>query len=120
ARAQFPLDLQVSCSKIGFKIMKAQYRLIHLALLLSMCWRGYGANGGSIAGLVQDGTGGAVSDAAVIARNLATGVEQKTATNGAGFYAFPSLASGGYAVRAEHAGFRPHLQGGIDVVSGAA
>jgi hypothetical protein len=78
------------------------------------------ATGGSIAGLVQDASGGTVPGVTVTARNTATGVEQSTVTNLAGFYAFPVVLSGSYEIRVEHSGFRPVLQTGINVVSEAA
>ena len=78
------------------------------------------ATGGAIAGLVQDASGGVMSDVTVVALNLATGVEQKIVTNTAGFYAFPTLPSGGYELRVEHAGFKPYLQTGLDVTTNAA
>ncbi len=81
---------------------------------------GLAATGGSIAGLVQDASAGVMSDVTLVARNLATGVEQKTVTNTAGFYAFPILPSGHYEVRIEHPGFKPYLQSGLDVTSDAA
>lgn len=80
----------------------------------------FAATGGSIAGLVQDASGGVMSDVTVVARNPATGVDRKTVTNTAGFYAFPTLPSGGYELRIEHAGFKPFLQTGLDVTTNAA
>lgn len=78
------------------------------------------ANGGSIAGVVQDASGGAVAQATVSARSAATGIEHTTVTNSTGFYAFPALPGGSYEVRSERAGFRPFLQTGVTVVSEAA
>jgi hypothetical protein len=80
----------------------------------------HAATGGSVAGLVQDAAGGVVSDVKVEARSQATGVVHSTVTNGSGFYALPSLASGLYELRVEHSGFRPFVQPGIDVTSNAA
>lgn len=78
------------------------------------------ATGGSIAGLVQDPSGGAMAGVTVSARNTATAIEQRTVTNSTGFYAFAVLPSGQYELRVDHAGFRPFVQTGLGVVSDAA
>ena len=61
-----------------------------------------------------------MSEVTVVVRHSATRVEQKTVTNTAGFYAFPTLPSGAYELRIEHAGFKPYLQTGLDVTINAA
>lgn len=94
-----------------------------LGLLMAsvlLCSSGLAATGGSILGLVQDASGGVMPDVTVVARNSATGVELKTVTNAAGFYAFPTLPSGRYELRVERAGFKPYLQTGLDVTANAA
>lgn len=94
------------------------WRLITL-LLAAFCPASAGT-GGSIAGSVADPTGATVPDVMVAARNTDTGVPQRVATNGAGFYAFPALPGGHYELRIEHAGFKPYLQTGLEVTSNAA
>ena len=60
----------------------------------------------SIYGALSDSSGGAVTNAAVTAANIKTGVAVKTSSNEAGVYLFPSLQPGEYRVSAELAGFR--------------
>ncbi len=67
-----------------------------------------GGTGGSITGMVADPSGTVMPDVLVAARNTETGVVQKTATNGEGFYAFPTLPAGRYELRIEHSGFQPY------------
>jgi hypothetical protein len=61
---------------------------------------------GSLGGRVSDQSGALVSGASVVARNLATGVEQSAATNHAGLYRFPALMPGAYSITASLKGFR--------------
>ena len=91
-----------------------------LMAFTSAPWHASAATGGSVAGLIRDASGAVVSNVTVIARNRATGVDHKTSSNGAGFYAFPTLTSGEYELRVDHAGFRPFLQTGLAVTSDAA
>ncbi|NDQ57641.1 MAG: TonB-dependent receptor [Acidipila sp.] len=59
----------------------------------------------NLQGVVTDGTGGVVPDAAVSALNIDTGVARETLTNGEGFYRFNLLPRGSYEVRAAKSGF---------------
>jgi hypothetical protein len=61
---------------------------------------------GSLGGRVTDQSGAAVPGAAVVVRNLATGVQQSADTNYAGLYRFPVLVPGSYSVIASLKGFR--------------
>jgi hypothetical protein len=61
---------------------------------------------GALSGLVRDQTGAVVSGAAVVVRNLATGVQQSAGTNSAGLYRFPVLMPGSYSIAASSKGFR--------------
>ena len=61
--------------------------------------------GGTIEGTVTDDSGGAVVNATVTIKNIATGVERTVATNGNGFYVAPNLVPGEYAVRTDLSGF---------------
>ncbi len=61
---------------------------------------------GSLSGRIFDPAGALVQAAPVVARNLATGVEQVATTNRAGLYQFPSLVPGTYSVAASVSGFR--------------
>jgi hypothetical protein len=102
--------------------MRSQTHLSAAILLIFACPGplAVAAGGGSVAGQVQDASGGAIPNAGVRARNTATGVERRTITNSTGFYAFPVLPSGPYEVKVDHTGFRPFLQTDVNVVSDAA
>jgi hypothetical protein len=126
--------MQLICSKLKLKIMHSEYLLsrplpppvraaVAACLLFVFIAAGFpavAATGGSIAGVVQDDSGAVMTDVTLVARNSATGVEQRTVTNAAGFYAFPILLSGRYELRIEQPGFKPYLQTGIEVTSDAA
>jgi len=62
---------------------------------------------GAIAGRVTDRSGAVVPGASVVARNLATGVEQSAETDHSGLYQFPAVMPGTYSVVASNKGFRP-------------
>jgi Carboxypeptidase regulatory-like domain/TonB dependent receptor len=61
---------------------------------------------GAISGRVTDASGAAFSRASITLRSLATGLEQPSATNHAGFYHFSALMPGTYSVTASVQGFR--------------
>ncbi len=61
---------------------------------------------GAIAGRVTDQSGAITPGAAVLLRNLATGVQQTATVNHDGFYQFVELMSGTYSVTASLNGFR--------------
>jgi hypothetical protein len=60
---------------------------------------------GAIGGRVTDQGGAVVPEAAVLVRNLATGLEQSATTNRAGLYQFLALMPGTYSVTATGKGF---------------
>ena len=62
---------------------------------------------GAIGGRVTDRSGAVVPGAAVLVRNLATGVQQSTETDHSGLYQFPAVMPGTYSVVASNKGFRP-------------
>lgn len=66
---------------------------------------------GRIIGKVTDQSGGPVGDASVTVRNTATQIEQRTTTDGDGFYQVPGLPIGVYEVRIEHPGFKQEIFG---------
>ena len=61
---------------------------------------------GSLGGRVTDPSGAVVPGASVVARNLATGVEQSAETNHTGLYRFPVIMPGTYSITASLKGFR--------------
>ncbi|TAM79207.1 MAG: carboxypeptidase regulatory-like domain-containing protein [Acidobacteria bacterium] len=60
---------------------------------------------GTINGTILDPGGAVVPGAAVVATNLATGIESKTTSTSAGAYTLPYLPSGTYSIRASAPGF---------------
>ena len=70
---------------------------------------------GSISGVVTDSTGAVVPGANVTATSESTSVQRTTATDGRGFYSFPSLNVDKYDVGATQAGFRNYLEKGVTI-----
>ncbi|MBI4905226.1 MAG: TonB-dependent receptor, partial [Acidobacteria bacterium] len=103
------------------QVARAIARCAAIVLLASyLCFLAFSATGGSISGVIADGSGGIIATVTVTARNSATGLQHKTVTNSAGFYAFPTLPSGKYELYVEHPGFRPYSQTGLEVTSDGA
>ena len=65
---------------------------------------------GSIQGTILDHTGAVVPGATVTAINLATGVETRRVTTGAGVYAVSPLSPGVYRVEVRLDGFQPYAR----------
>ena len=89
------------------------YRVALLGLLLScLCAvQTFGqAVSGAINGYVTDSSGAPVANATIAIANEQTGIEQKTVTDGAGFYNMTSLVPGQYSVSVEQKGFSGFLQ----------
>jgi Carboxypeptidase regulatory-like domain/TonB-dependent Receptor Plug Domain len=61
--------------------------------------------GATLSGTITDAQGGAVPNAKVSAKNLATAVVSESTTNGAGLYTIPNLNPGDYEVTVSSAGF---------------
>jgi hypothetical protein len=74
---------------------------------------------GTITGTVTDASGAAIPEAAVQAKNAATGLVQNTTTDAAGRYTIPQLAVGGYNVQAAKMGFSTENRPGITLTVGA-
>src|SRR3984885_759114 len=73
------------------------------------------AGTGSIEGTVTDPSGGAVSNAAVTATNVATGVETSRKTTEAGVFVLPLLPPGEYTVTIKANGFQTLTQAKVIV-----
>lgn len=67
----------------------------------------------SLEGTVSDPSGSVVPGVRVTLRNLETGLERQTVTNGSGTYLFNALPVGLYSVLAEAQGFQAYTQTGI-------
>jgi outer membrane receptor protein involved in Fe transport len=61
---------------------------------------------GGLRGVVTDDKGAVIADADVSAKNDATGIENKTKSNGEGLYNFPKLQSGVYTLSVQKQGFK--------------
>ncbi len=66
----------------------------------------------SISGRVTDPTGAIVSAAAVVAKNVETGITRSTVTDDAGLYWVPSLTVGEYEVHVTKMGFQEQVRAG--------
>src|SRR5262249_41540885 len=76
------------------------------------------SNLGSISGVVSDSQGAVMPAAKVAMTNVETGVINHAVSNGAGFYAIPSLPVGSYTLSVEHEGFRRYVRDGITLSTG--
>ena len=70
---------------------------------------------GTITGTVADQAGALVPNVAVVATNLASGVQSKTETTETGNYTLASMPAGAYSISVEHQGFRKFEQSPIRV-----
>jgi hypothetical protein len=68
------------------------------------------AGSGRIAGSVKDTTGALISGSSVTLVNTATGVSQKTTSNGEGVFNFPVVPVGQYELDVTASGFTPYKQ----------
>ncbi len=63
-------------------------------------------SGATLTGIITDAQGGAVPNAKISIKNLATGISVETATNASGAYTEPNLTPGDYTVSISAAGFK--------------
>jgi len=73
---------------------------------------------GAIEGYVRDSSVAAITNALVTARNSATNVVSETRTNAEGYFRFPLLQVGVYALTAEAEGFKTFTQSDITIAAG--
>ncbi len=82
--------------------------LVWFNLVLAACspflWA-QSINNGTVTGTVKDPSGGVVDGATVILRNLVTGYEQTTVTDGFGAFRLNNVPKNDYRLTVEHAGF---------------
>ena len=91
--------------------MRAQPAI--LAGLIFSCAAFAQFDAGQISGYVRDATGAVVPGASVVATNEGNHEQRKTATNPDGYYVFPQLFVGNYAISVEAAGFKKFVNTGI-------
>src|ERR1700678_131472 len=72
---------------------------------------------GSIYGTVTDSSGAVIADAAITARNIATGGIHTAKSNSSGDYVFPAVEPGDYSVDAQFKGFGTETQSGVHLDS---
>src|SRR5262249_36502686 len=88
-------------------------------LLISLAGAIYAQiGGGSIVGIVTDESGAALANATVKASNVQTNVTNTTVTNAQGYYEFPLLPAGRYAIEVVAQGFQPAKSQEIALNSG--
>jgi hypothetical protein len=75
--------------------------------------------GATLSGTVTDPSGGAVPNAKVSIKNMATGVVRDLTTDQAGFYSAPNLLPGPYEVTVSATGFSTYAQTGVTLAVAA-
>jgi hypothetical protein len=100
--------------------MKKFIAVLAFILLASTVSLNAQTTNGSIQGTVTDPNGGAIPGVSVTARNMDTGLTQKTTTTQAGIYSLPNLPPGRYAVTVEAPSLKKYSQEGVTVATGTA
>lgn len=77
-----------------------------IALIVSSVAAVGQVNTASLTGLVKDPSDAVIGGAKVTARNVSTGAERVTETNGDGYYSLPNLAVGAWEIAVEKTGFQ--------------
>jgi len=108
--------------EVTMKITKKAFVAIFTAFLVVtfQVYAQESESAGRIEGVVRDPSGAVVPHVQVVAKNVATGVEQSTLTDAAGSYSFPVAVTGEYTVSASVAGFKTAVRTGVRVISGLA
>src|SRR5689334_12137954 len=94
--------------------MSVFFKVFICALILAaqtMAQTSLGA--GAIEGNVRDSSGGAIANASMEVKSVATGATRSTFTDPSGRYTFLSLPVGEYEVKAEARGFRTTVRSGL-------
>jgi len=92
--------------------------LLTIATILLLLACANGQTTATIRGRVVDPQDAIVVGASVVARNVATGIENRTTTTSDGLYTIPSLATGTYEVRVEAPNFAKAETKGITLLVG--
>src|SRR5438270_7979156 len=71
-------------------------------------------------GVITDPTGAVIAGAAVVARNIATGVIYTAKSNESGIYTMPFLPPAEYELTCELAGFKKVVRGGVVLETAAS
>ena len=94
---------------------RLQPLLLAALLALAGAWPVSAQVTASIFGVVTDASGGTVAGATVTVRNIETGAERTTVTDGAGSYRVLALPIGVYQVKVAKNGFQESARGGIEL-----
>jgi Carboxypeptidase regulatory-like domain len=81
---------------------------LYFSIFMFAATKSWGGASGSVSGTVKDVSGAVIPNAAVDATNVETGVQERVATNGHGFYSFTELSVGRYNIAIEKTGFQPY------------
>jgi hypothetical protein len=102
--------------------LRVMSTLLAAAMALVSPQASAGAQGSRVAasldGTVKDGSGAAISGAAVVVRNVSTNQARNLMTNEEGTFHAEALQVGSYEVRVDQPGFAPYRRGDIDLTLG--
>jgi hypothetical protein len=73
---------------------------------------------GRLGGVVQDASGAAISGAAVVCRNVETGLAHQTFSTDAGVFHFPDLPIGNYEIKISRTGFKTLVRDSVELLTG--
>src|SRR5579862_3025956 len=74
---------------------------------------------GTLLGTVSDATGAVIPGAAISVKNMDTGIERTTESNGDGAFTVPELPVGRYSASVTMTGFNPYQADGLEVTVGS-
>ena len=95
--------------------MKRLWQLVVCLFIFTTLVMGQAARTATLVGTVTDPTGAIIPAAKVTLTNTETNVVSNAVTNVDGAYYIPFVAVGSYELRVEAAGFKAHVQKGIDL-----
>ncbi len=95
--------------------MKRLWQLAVCLFIFTTLVMGQAARTATLVGTVTDPTGAIIPAAKVTLTNTETNVVSNAVTNVDGAYYIPFVAVGSYELRVEAAGFKAHVQKGIDL-----
>ena len=94
------------------KLLRLASALCVLVFLSQLCLYAQAVNG-TVVGTVKDASGGVVPGAQVTITNTGTSTSRSATTDANGYYTFPNLAPGTYAVKVQKEGFASAQQEGV-------
>jgi hypothetical protein len=97
-------------AKERFPYMLIRSAVVCLLFITALAPRALAQTAGTLAGTVLDSSGGVLPGVAVTVRNAATGLTRSAVTGGEGRFVLAGLPPDAYELRAELAGFKPHIR----------